>query len=172
MRSRAERNITCVIAGSFNHKDIIDDHRRAFERWGVTVLQPPSGQPKVGKLYIPTGEEVRYYGDLQKPFWPLAIEVGKSIRQIESEFLTSVGRASLFYLVTVGQRIGLSAALEVGYALGSDTPIYTNELPRLDPWPATEAVLAERAKVMSVLEVIEDVGGQLDLELWTPEART
>lgn len=169
MNRSAERNITCVIAGSFRHKDLIDDYRHAFERWGVVVLQPPSGQPKQGTLYIPTGEEVRRYGNSARPFWPLAQEVGKSIKQIEDEFLTAIGQASLMYIVTVDQHIGLSASMEAGFALASETPIYTNELPRVDDWPSTEALLAEEANVASVPEAIEAVGSNLSLDFWLPK---
>lgn len=169
MKVAESANITCVIAGSFRYKSFIDDYRHAFERWGVTVLQPPVGPPKTGKLHIPTGEEVRHYGDSQKPFWPLAEEAGKSIRQIEDAFLAAIGQASLLYIVTIDKRIGLSAAMEAGYALGAGTPIYTNELPCFDPWPATEAELARQVKVANIPEAIEDVGSRLSLELWTPD---
>ncbi len=148
--------LTCVISGSFERfKPLIDDTHRELKSYGVDVLEPPLGPVRVGKLYIPTGEEVRRYGDTSRPVWPLDGEVDLSIRGIEDRFLAALGRASFAYLVAPGGYIGETAAFELGFGLGVGVLLYASDMPIFEEPTDSTRELCNHIHVMDVPDAVE-----------------
>lgn len=109
--------ITAVVSGSFKFKPEIDKTIETLEETGVKVLEPTKGW-----LIMPSSEIAERL--LQGQIRPLPTEESLTTRQIEERFLKALGRANLMYLMNREGYVGNSAALEIGYALGQDKPIY------------------------------------------------
>lgn len=107
------RPLETAISGSFKFKPEIDALHDEFADYGVMVTAPEKGW-----LWLPTRLLV------STPFRPLPSEQGMSIREIEDRFLAAIKQADFLYLCNQESYLGLSTCLEVGYALGTETPIY------------------------------------------------
>lgn len=112
--------ITSVVSGSFKFKPEIDKTIDTLEETGIKVLEPTRGW-----LIMPSFEitERLAHGQIR----PLPTEEKLTTREIEERFLRALGRAHLMYLVNPDGYMGLSASLEIGYALAKGTPIYARE---------------------------------------------
>lgn len=113
-------SISAVVSGSFKFKPEIDRIIGTLEQTGITVLEPTKGWLIMPQLEI---VERLKYGQIR----PLPSEEKLTTREIEERFLRALGKANLMYLMNQGGYLGSSAALEIGYALGTNTPIYALE---------------------------------------------
>lgn len=112
----SERKLNCVISGSFEKfKPEIDQTIDTFTDLGVNVLAPDKGW-----LYVPHQKR-------SLKFRPLKSEIDKTIKEIEDEFLRNLSNSDFLYLVDVGGYVGESSGLELGFAMGSNKPIYARE---------------------------------------------
>jgi hypothetical protein len=112
--------ITAVVSGSFKFKPEIDKTIETLEETGIKVLEPTRGW-----LIMPTLEITKRLRSGQ--IRPLPTEEGLTARQIEDRFLRALGRANLLYLMNQEGYVGSSSALEMGYALGENKPMYALE---------------------------------------------
>lgn len=125
-----EKRLNCVISGSFfkfkPEIDLMIDH---FTDLGVTVLAPDKGW-----LYIPPA---RLHRLEDRQFRPLPKERGMSIREIEDSFLEALSRSDFVYVVNPEGYVGDTVCFEMGFAMASGIPIYSQEqIPEtLDPDP-------------------------------------
>lgn len=112
--------ITAVVSGSFKFKPEIDATITTLEETGIQVLEPTKGW-----LILPSLEltERLRYGQVR----PLPTEENLSTKEIEERFLKALGKASFMYLMNPGGYVGLSASLEIGFALAGEKPIYALE---------------------------------------------
>lgn len=111
--------LTTAISGSFKFKGEIDALHEEFADHGVTVLEPERGW-----LYIPSRV------GLTQPlgFRPLPGERHMSSpREIEQRFLDTIRRVDFLYLFNPEQYLGLSASMEVGFALAIPKPVFAKE---------------------------------------------
>lgn len=104
------------ISGSFAFKPEIDALHEQFRDHDVVVLEPT-----IGWLWLP--KLIR--ADVR----PLPNERGMSLRQIEDRFLDAVQQSDFLYAYSPSSYIGSSAALEIGFALGCEKPIFALEEP-------------------------------------------
>ncbi|HYM64999.1 MAG TPA: hypothetical protein VES68_00735, partial [Candidatus Sulfotelmatobacter sp.] len=103
-----ERQLSCVISGSFDKfKPEIDEAIDTFRDLGVNVLAPAKGWLYVASHRLP---EIKNQG-----FRPLPSEIGKGIREIEEDFLTSLARSDFHYVVNINGYIGTMTAFEMGF---------------------------------------------------------
>ncbi len=74
--------------------------------------------------------------------------------EIERAHLAAIGRSDVLYVVNPGGYLGLSTAMEVGYALARRVPVYASDSPKesphkfLIPQKSVTEVLAELSPVM------------------------
>lgn len=109
--------ITAVVSGSFKYKPEIDKAIETLEETGIKVLEPTKGW-----LIMPSTEvtERLRYGQVR----PLPTEENLSTREIETRFLKALGKCNLMYLMNPEGYVGNSTALELGFAMAADKPIY------------------------------------------------
>jgi len=53
----------------------------------------------------------------------------RAVKPVQSRHLSAIAASDFLWLVTPDGYVGLSAAMEIGYAVASDTPIYASETP-------------------------------------------
>lgn len=114
----AGEQLQTAISGSFKFKPEIDALHDEFADYGIAVLEPTKGwQPlPFGSIIMPD-------------FRPLPVERGMSIDAIEQRFLDAIKKSDFSYVYNPESYIGLSAALEMGFAIGEGKPIYAKETP-------------------------------------------
>lgn len=113
----AKESLRCCVSGSFDkYKPEIDRAIEELEDHGIQVIQP-----KKGWLYKPSVIEK------STSFRPLPNEVGMSPEQVENMFLRAVMDSDFLYVVSVGGYVGRMASFEIGFALGLDLPVFSNE---------------------------------------------
>lgn len=112
--------IEAVVSGSFKFKPEIDKAIEALEETGIRVLEPTKGW-----LAMPSFEVIERLNNGQVR--PLPSEELLSTRQIEDRFLKALKKSNLLYLMNQEGYIGNSTALELGFALGRNKPIYALE---------------------------------------------
>jgi hypothetical protein len=154
--------ITAVVSGSFKFKPEIDHTIETLEQTGISVLEPTKGWLVMPRLEI---AERLSYGQIR----PLPREEGLTTKEIESRFLRAIRKANLLYLVNQEGYIGNSVSLEVGYALGTDTPIYaleslTHEAMEVDDLTIRQ-VLSDRVTVLPP----EKVAAHYTENRWNPK---
>jgi NTP pyrophosphatase (non-canonical NTP hydrolase) len=111
--SRVEVKISATISGSFNkHLDQIQNKILEFQQEGIEVLSP-----KLSRPISCEDEFVRLETDKGTP------------GEIEFEHLEAITRSDFLYVVNPGGYIGKSVALEIGYALSRNIPVYSLEKP-------------------------------------------
>jgi hypothetical protein len=109
----SRRSLRTAISGSFKFKPEIDALHEAFADYDVMVTAPEKGW-----LWLPNRTLV------STPFRPLPSERGLSIRDIEAGFLAKIKEADFLYVYNQESYLGVSTAIEIGYAIGTETPIY------------------------------------------------
>jgi hypothetical protein len=115
-----ENDLSNVISGSFSKfKPEIDLTIDEFTELGVTVLAPNKGW-----LYKPPLRRFQKE-DLINFFRPLPSEIGMRIKEIEDAFLASLRKSDFVYVVNPEGFIGTMVSFEIGYALASNVPIYS-----------------------------------------------
>ena len=142
----SERELKTVISGSFDKfKPEIDLTIDEFQDLNVTVLAPEKGW-----LYIPSAKQSN------KHFRPLPTEIGKTIKQIEDEFLKALDKSDILYVLNPEGFIGSSASLEIGFAVGKGIPIFSKK-----------KILAENDSItQSFIQDIKNAGAEyLDQEV-------
>jgi len=111
--SRVDVKISATISGSFNkHLDQIQNKILEFQQEGIEVLSP-----KLSRPISCEGKFVRLETDKGAP------------GEIEFEHLGAISRSDFLYVVNPRGYIGKSVALEIGYALSKDIPVYSLEKP-------------------------------------------
>lgn len=144
--------LTAAISGSFKFKPEIDEACEQFRDYGVVVIAPDAGW-----LYLP-----RYQLHLPhaEDFRPLPTERHMSPGQVEDTFLEKVREADFLYLFNRDGYVGISASLELGFALGLRKPIYSLEPLNLDAMEIEDIgmmILLERSvRVKSIAEAAQD----------------
>ncbi|OGH07215.1 MAG: hypothetical protein A2171_01660 [Candidatus Levybacteria bacterium RBG_13_35_9] len=114
-----EKEVSCVISGSFGKfKPEIDRAIDNFRDLGVTVLAPGKGW-----LYIPPQRQY----SRSAFFRPLHSEVGRTIKQIEDEFLDAIRNSDFLYVVNPDGFIGQTVGMEIGFAVACDKPVYSQK---------------------------------------------
>lgn len=108
-----------MISGSFKFKPEIDAMHEEFRDHGVVVIAPDTGW-----LFLPRFSLV-LPGDSDFGFRPLPSERRMSgPGEIERVFLQQLAESDFVYFCTPEGYAGNSVALEFGYALGLDKPMY------------------------------------------------
>lgn len=112
--SKVDAKISATISGSFNkHFDQIQEKILEFQEEEIKVLSP--------KL----SRSISFEGGFGK------LETDKGTpKEIEFEHLEAITRSDFLYVVNPGGYIGKSVALEIGYALSKNVPIYSLEKPK------------------------------------------
>lgn len=148
-----EAEISTCISGSFKFKPDIDLLIEEFQDLHVKVLSPEKGW-----LVVPR------YQILRPGFRPLPSEKGMTVRHIEDGFLRHIESATFLYVGNFEGYTGLSTFLEIGFALGTNKPVYcVNEIKRNeenDLW--FEEVLKESIKAMTPEDTVKDVRKQIE----------
>lgn len=107
------KSTSATISGSFNkYLNQIRQKILEFEREGIEVLSPKLSRPisnKSGFIILESDEG--------------------SPREIELKHLKAISRSDFLYIVNPDGYIGKSVALEIGYALSKNIPIYSLEKP-------------------------------------------
>jgi len=113
MIHKIEDRLSIVISGSFrkHYKDICVMIRN-FENQGIEVLSPRHS------TVINPGED----------FVLLETDETTCPEKLEREHLNAICQASALYLYNPDGYVGLSSAMEVGWALALGKPIYVNEV--------------------------------------------
>jgi len=101
--------ISATISGSFHrHFDEIQKKIREFKQEGIEVLSPELSRP------ISSAEGfIRLETDRGSP------------GEIEIEHLKAISRSRFLYIVNPDRYIGKSVALEIGYAISKNIPVYS-----------------------------------------------
>lgn len=111
-----KKKILATISGSFNrHLSQIQEKISELKQNGIDVLSPTMSVP-----------ESRIGG-----FVKLRTDEGLP-REIELKHLESISKSDFLYVVNPDGYIGNSVALEIGYAICNNIPIYSQEKPRDD----------------------------------------
>ncbi len=143
----SQHPLQTAISGSFKFKPEIDALHEAFADYGVMVTAPEKGW-----LWLPSRTLV------STPFRPLPSERGLSIRDIEADFLAKIKEADFLYVCNQESYLGVSTAIEIGYAIGTETPIYAqqdiNFLELADGDLAQVAFLESRITIAGVAETV------------------
>ena len=114
MMGRTKAKVSATISGSFNkYLDQIQQKILAFEQDGIEVLSPKLSTPSSRK-----GGFVILKSDEGTP------------REIERRHLEAISQSDFLYVVNPGGYIGKSVALEIGYALSKNIPVYSLEKPK------------------------------------------
>jgi NTP pyrophosphatase (non-canonical NTP hydrolase) len=105
--------ISATISGSFSkHLNEIHEKIREFREAGIEVLSPEISHP------IPSRDS----------FVMLETDHG-SPKEIEMKHLDAISRSDFLYVVNPEGYIGKSAALEIGFAVSRNTPVYSSHKP-------------------------------------------
>lgn len=99
----------CTISGSFNH------HYNS-----VTEFHGNLSQEKNYKILSPKDMNIR---DQSTDFILLKSDISNKINQIEESHLKAISKSDLLYVVNPKDYIGISTALEIGYARALNIPI-------------------------------------------------
>jgi hypothetical protein len=103
-----------VVSGSFRrHLSSIQDAVAALESRGVDVLSP--SDPRV----------VDEFGE----FLFVASDRMRAIRAVQSRHLAAIRAAEFVWLVAPDGYVGQSASMEIGFALATGTPVYSETTP-------------------------------------------
>jgi nucleoside 2-deoxyribosyltransferase len=113
-------SLKAVVSGSFKYKPEIDAAIDVFTEQGITVLEPTKGW-----LIISPGDLKDYAK--QGRLRPLPTEERLTARQIESRFLRGIDRSDFMYVMNLEGYLGLSTALEIGYAMRRGVALYARE---------------------------------------------
>lgn len=144
-----ENELSNVISGSFSKfKPEIDLAIDEFTGLGVTVLAPDKGW-----LYKPPLRQFEKE-DLVNFFRPLPSEIGMRIKEIEDAFLASLRKSDFVYVLNPEGFIGNMVSFEIGYALASKIPIYSQRQ-ILDQGLVSLGVIAD-VKILSPKEAAID----------------
>lgn len=112
MADSTHRPIRVTISGSFNkHWQAVRGVRDAFVAAGCEVLSPQGREPERtedGFLYLK--------GENGAP------------HDIERRHLDAIRRSDGLYVVSSGGYVGVSVALEIGYALAMSVPVWSSEV--------------------------------------------
>jgi len=102
--------VKVTVSGSFHRfmKEVTEDVEE-FKGLGMTVMSPK--EPYV------VGE----MGD----FIFVASDLVKSIHLVQNRHLDSITASNFLWLVNPGGYVGLSAAMEIGYAVAFQVPVFT-----------------------------------------------
>ncbi len=151
--SSRERELQCVVAGSFKFKPEIDIKIEELVDHGVVVLAPEKGW-----LYVPRRRILRVE---EQGFRPLPGEKGMSVRQIEDEFLWCLAKSDFVYVVNPAGYVGQVVAMEVGVALALSVPVFAQEEigVDLDADPAWKERVAGVA-VKTVADIVAELGSE------------
>ena len=116
-----EINLSGVVSGSFaKFKPEIDLAIDEFRDLGVNILAPEKGW-----LIRPVFRQ--YNVKNFKYFRPLPLEIGKTLKGVEDDYLTALSKSNFVYVVNPEGFIGNSVSLEIGFALGKNIPIYSEK---------------------------------------------
>ncbi|OHA59515.1 MAG: hypothetical protein A2589_01475 [Candidatus Vogelbacteria bacterium RIFOXYD1_FULL_46_19] len=110
-----------TVCASFNR--FIKETRGAIEELqdeGARVLSPQKPQSHS----VLEGEFLLLVGDMQFPY--------TSVRQVEDRHLSCIKHSDFVWLVCPGGYVGISVAMELGFALGWGIPIYSLYQPILE----------------------------------------
>lgn len=112
--SRIKRKISATVSGSFNkHLDRIRKRILEFQQEGIEVLSP-----ELSSSVSCEDDFVRLDTDRGTP------------GEIESKHLGAITRSDFLYVVNPEGYIGKSVALEIGFALSRNIPVYAMEKPK------------------------------------------
>ncbi len=124
-----------AISGSFRkHWNQIEGARKEFTEEGARVLSPVNGPPELEK----------------EGFAFLRADVG-SPAELEARHLSAIQRSDLLYVVNPAGYLGSSVALEIGYALAWDVPIWSSE-------PFTESPHSELVRSGTIGDALRAIG--------------
>lgn len=107
------RRLRCSISGSF-HKSLAEIQRvaRAFNRLGVRVLSPSSFSPR---------KEL-------DGFLVLRGDTGDA-KDMQRKHLQAIRDSDFLYVVNPNGETGVSAVLEIGFAIAHDIPVFCSHTP-------------------------------------------
>lgn len=108
----AHGGLKATVSGSFRKAiDHVQDDVQALSDAGVLVLSP--ADPRI----------VETFGD----FVFVASDRVRRIRTVQSRHLASIAASDFLWLVAPDGYVGVSAAMEIGYASSQEIPIYCTE---------------------------------------------
>ena len=143
--------VRVVVSGSFNrHLSSIREAVTDFRELGVNVLSPKDPRPvdKLGQFII------------------LASDKRRSLRGIENRHLAAISRASFLYIESPDGYIGVSTALELGYAVSCRIPVIASaRLSDLTMNQYVDAVAASPARALALVRPVRPRSHQLSLLL-------
>ena len=148
----SERELKACVSGSFfKFKPEIDLAIEELSDLGVTVLAPDKGWLHISpqKITNPKDYEFRH----------LPTEKGMSIKEVENDFLLSVAKSDFLYVVNPNGYIGDMVAMEIGYAIALDIPVFLQQevsqfLDLDERWDEIKPKL----RVCTIQEAIQDTG--------------
>jgi NTP pyrophosphatase (non-canonical NTP hydrolase) len=70
--------------------------------------------------------------------------------EIERAHLAAIGRSDLLYIVNPGGYLGLSTAMEIGYALARSVPVYASDPPKESPH---KFLISQKSVIEALAEV-------------------
>jgi len=113
---KPERKVTATVSGSFKkHLNRINETILEFKKNGIEVLSPQLSRPI----------------SRESDFVILESDKG-NLKEIESKHLEAISQSDFLYVVNPRGYIGKSSALEIGFALSRNVPVYSLQKP-IDP---------------------------------------
>jgi hypothetical protein len=107
--------LNAAVSGSFRqHMTAVQDAVYALSDRGVRVLSP--SDPRVV--------------DQIADFLFVASDRLRAVKPVQSRHLAAIAASDLLWVVAPGGYLGLSAAMEVGYAVAVGTPVFSTEYPK------------------------------------------
>lgn len=107
---------TICVCSSFKFYDDYLEMKKMWETSGIRVLGPVP-HPKVRKQENPA-EFMENLSDKEHE---------KIAREVEHKFLKKIRRADVIYVLAKNGYVGLSVSVEIGYAYGLGTLIFSSE---------------------------------------------
>lgn len=143
-----ERELKCVVSGSFKFKPEIDRAIEELTDLGVIVLSPEKGW-----VYKPP---TRIFTLEDQQFRPLPSERTMTPEQIEQMFLSALANSNFVFVVNPGGYVGGTVSMEIGFAFGRDIPVFCLEPidPGIDPDPAWRETVS-KIPVLSIEEIVK-----------------
>lgn len=114
-----EKELSCVVSGSFKFKPEIDRTINELRDEGVLVLAPEKGWLWTVRSRLINPRDLK--------FRPLPDERDMTPRQVEDSFLEALSKSDFVYIVDPSGYVGNSVALEMAVAYSLGIPIYSSE---------------------------------------------
>lgn len=108
------RPLYVTVSGSFRrHLPAIQDAVQTLRDRGVVVLSP--ADPRIAGSF----------GD----FLFVRSDIRRSIKGVQNRHLESISRSDFLWLVCPDGYVGQSAAMEIGFAVAANVPVYSDSVP-------------------------------------------